>query len=252
MRVGVLLPPPEVAGGFADGARTAVHHVLERGLDLDVRPGYTGEPDASWDAVLCHGVQYREWLTEHRGALRAVLTDRPTDVTGLEGITLVDWGWHEAAYEAGRFAARQAAGAPVGLVAGPAVLTQRRFGQAFTEGAYENGHTAAISVVHVRAFDDVGGGRRAGEVLAGELNCAVVAHAADSAGEAACTAARDLGARTIGFIEPLNHHAATVHSDIGGVLGHLLEALTTGAALPEIYECGIGTGHLALVTEATR
>ncbi|GAB3285588.1 BMP family ABC transporter substrate-binding protein [Kineosporia babensis] len=250
MKVGVLLPPLEVTGGFAEGARTAAHNVQKQGFDLDVRHGYTGEPDETWQAVLCHGVQYRNWLAGHR-CRPAVLTDRPTDTSGLAGVTLVDWAWHEAAYEAGRFASEQAEGAPIGLVAGPAVLTQRRFAQAFTEGAYENGHTGAINVVHLKAFDDTENGCRAGEVLVGELNCAVIAHAADSAGEVACTAARSRNARTIGFVEPLGEHLATVHSDISGVLEHLLTALATGAALPEVYECGLRTGHLALVTEPT-
>lgn len=248
MSVGVLLPPPEVGGGFAEGARRAVARVLAAGYELDVRTGWNTEVDPSWDAVLCHGVQYRDRLVQRRPGLRAVLTDRPADTTGLDGVVLVDWCWAEAAYEAGRYAAQTAAGRPIGLVAGPAVRTQRRFAEAFSAGAQENGHPDLIATIHTSTFDDRAGGARAGQILAGDLGCAVVAHSADSAGETGCAAARRAGAATIGFVEPLGEHIATVDSDVEGVLEHLLRALVTGARLPEVYGCGLGTGHLALVT----
>ncbi|MCK5928933.1 BMP family ABC transporter substrate-binding protein [uncultured Nocardioides sp.] len=255
--IGVLLPSPAADGGFVDGAARAVARHPERLGDrgevvLDLCHDGSAPPDPSWAGVLCHGGEWAAWLREHDvpSAYPVVLTDLvPIDGPGdpLAKATMVDWQWDQAAHLAGALAAHLAGpAAPIGLVAGPAVLTQRRIVSAFTAGARAHRPGREVLVAHVGGFDDLAAGARLGGLLA-EAGCGIVSATADGAGEAGCRAAREHGARTIGFLEPLGVHAAVVDSDVAGVVSRLLAGLIAGEELPAVYRAGLVSGHLELV-----
>lgn len=267
--IGVLLPDPEMGGGFAEGATTAIARFAgdlapaaseEAAARLDVRHGPLDRPDPAWTDLLCHGVEWVPWLREHAVArsARVVLTDRvPVGGAGdpLEGVTMVDWRWDQAAYLAGAAATRlaldaPAPGTPIGLIAGPPVPTQRRIAAAFAAGAHDSGHRGEIAVVHATSFDDSEDGERLGRLLREAAGCSVVAHSADATGEAGCRRAHEYGAATIGFLEPLGTHAALIDSDVTGVVGHLLALLAAGVELPGVYDAGLVSGHLDLLVAA--
>jgi basic membrane lipoprotein Med (substrate-binding protein (PBP1-ABC) superfamily) len=246
-RVAVLLAGTAGDGGFVDGALAAVRDAVAAGADVVVCHEAPEQPDPSWDAVVCHGIQHLDWVRRHHSAYRrAVLTDRPPTTAGLDGVTLVDWCWDQAGYCAGAFAAALAGEAPVGLIAGPPVLTQRRMASAYAAGAM-SARTGETLVHHLRSFDDRAGGAAAGGLLAGPGRCAVVAHSADAAGEDGCARARKEGAATVGFLGASPDHAAYVRSDVTGVVAEILRRLDTDEELPAVFDCGLDSGYLDLV-----
>ncbi|GGM81477.1 hypothetical protein ACFFX1_37200 [Dactylosporangium sucinum] len=247
VRVGVLLAGPAGDGGFVDGALEAVAGATAAGADIDLRHGAPELPDPSWDAVVCHGIQHLDWVRRHRTTYRRiVLTDRPPTRDGLEGVTLVDWCWDQAGYCAGAFAATLAGGDPIGLIAGPPVLTQRRMASAYAAGAM-SARGGPVMVHHLTTFEDRAGGESSGKLLAGPGGCAVVAHSADAAGAAGCASARKHGAATVGFLGSLDDHVAFVRSDIAGVVGEILRRLHGDEELPAVLACGLDSGYLDLM-----
>lgn len=253
--MGVLLPPADASGGFVAGGAAGVAAAIDQlgsNVRIDVRHGDESPPDDAWEAVLCHGVQWTGWIRDHRLApgVPVVMTDRlvaaDVDET-LAEVTMVDWCWDQAAYLAGVAASITASGRPVGIVAGPPVLTQRRVVAAYLEGLHDAGHTGTITSTFLRDFADVAGGELAGRQMAGQA-VGVLAHAADRPGEVAVEVVRRHGASSIGFIEPLGEHVATVASDVSGVVHELLLALVNEKDLPRVYAAGLDSGHLELMT----
>jgi len=259
--VGILLPNANATGSFAAAAVLAAKTVSgDSNIPIDVRYGHSGAPDPAWRAVLCHGGQWGTWLREFKVSARmpAVMTDcvelHGTD-DPLSRITMVDWQWDQAAYLAGAFAARigegqtsarRSAAPAIGLLAGPPVPTQRRIAAAYAAGALAAGFHGEIATIHANSFDDEQAGCRIAQNLVRELQCSVIAHTADSAGEAGCQTAQQYGVPTIGFIEPIGAHAAVLDSDVAGVVVELLTALGTGRELPHIFRAGLASGHLDL------
>lgn len=259
--VAVLLPASVPHGSFVAAAIHATTDLTaDAGVHLDVRHGHEGPPAPWWTAVLCHGGQWASWIREFDVAAtrRVVMTDR-VDLHGaddrLGAVVMVDWQWSQAAYLAGALAAHltsvagteaEQRSARLGLLAGPPVPTQRRVASAFAAGAHDGGHTGEISIAYATGFDDAASSARLARTLITTLGCAVVGHAADSAGEEGCRLAREGTVATIGFLEPMGSHVAVVDSDVRGVVAHLLDALIHDLELPDVFPAGLASGYLDL------
>ncbi|OUZ11943.1 hypothetical protein BHE97_03450 [Aeromicrobium sp. PE09-221] len=243
-RVAVLLPVPPGDGSWADAAVAAA-----RTLPAEVTTDYiVGLPDAlpEADVILAHGIQYEALVRASPADATIILSDRPVELEGMEGVTVVDWAWAEAARLAGEIGALAAAGAPVGLIAGPAVRTQRRLAAAFSSGVEAAATGGTTHLVHLPSFDAVDTARRSGRQLVADLGCAVLLTSADAAGDAAAAEARRLGASTFGFLKLHDHDIGYVRSDISGVLAALLARAIEGEQLPSLLEAGLASGHLGL------
>ncbi|MBS45991.1 MAG: hypothetical protein CMH83_23015 [Nocardioides sp.] len=246
----VLVPGPAGDGSWVDAALASYDGVVA-GEDVVVVHGTPDRlPDA--DVVLAHGIQYAP-LVRAAPDRTVVMSDVPASVEGLGHATLVDWAWYEAARVAGRVAAVVADGLPVGLVAGPAVPTQRKVADAFSAGVADAGTGCATVAVHLPSFDDVAGGRGAGTRLVEAMGCRVLLGTADGAGDAAAEQARAAGALTLGFLRPHPDDLGHVLSDVTGVLrGLVTDALATGrtgtaAGHDRPVHAGLASGHLDLV-----
>ncbi|WP_293781445.1 BMP family ABC transporter substrate-binding protein [uncultured Aeromicrobium sp.] len=241
-RVAVLLPIPPGDRSWADAA-VAAANALPESVQVDYIIGLPHTlPDA--DIVLAHGIQYEPLVRTAPQDTTIILSDRPVDLHGLERITVVDWAWAEAARVAGEVAAVAAGGAPIGLIAGPAVRTQRRLTSAFAAGVEAVATGSTTHIVHLPSFDAVDGAQRTGRQLVAELGCTVLLTSADAAGDAAAVEARRLGASTFGFLNPHDEDLGYVRSDVGGVLAGLLARAIDAEPLPQLVHAGLASGHL--------
>lgn len=235
----VLVPTAPGDDPWSQGAAAAAAALAAGGVRVDLR---VGMPDAlpAADVVICHGIQYDPLVRTAAPGARVIMSDRPA--TPLpEGVTGIDWCWADAAEDAGRVAAAVGgAGSVVGIVAGPAVPTQRRVVAGFVDGV---GTRAQVAALHLRSFDAVDDGAKAGAFLAGAFGCAVVAHAADEAGVAATAAAAAHGARTIGFLEPSPGDIGWIRSDIGACLSALALRSLGGETLPCLFRADAASGY---------
>lgn len=226
-----------------DGALAAVDRLRADGAVVDVRHEVPPGPDPRWQGVYLHGIQFEEWARAHADALPVVLGDRPPQLVGLEQAGVVDWCWDQGAYVAGALAAVLADGAACGLVAGPPVLTQRRVASAYAAGVVSCAEVP-VEIRHLVAFDDLAGGRVAGDLLGKAVGVGVLAHAADAAGDLACAVARGHGVPTIGFLGNLGAHAANLASDTAGVVEHVLRRLIADDQVRGVIDCGLGSPFL--------
>lgn len=235
----VLVPTTPGDDPWTKGAAAAATALAARGVRVDLRVGMPDTLPVA-EVVISHGIQYDPLVRTAAPGARVIMSDRPATPLPA-GATGVDWCWPDAAEEAGRVAAGVGgAGSIVGIVAGPAVPTQRRVVAGFVEGV---GARAQVAALHLRAFDAVTDGAKAGGLLAGEFGCVVVAHAADEAGLAATTAAAALGARTIGFLEPAPGDLGWIRSDIGGCLSALALRSLGGETLPSLFRADAVSGY---------
>lgn len=243
----MIVVGPEGDGSFVDAALSAAETAARQGLNVDLRRQTPARIDPSWDALVCHGIQLVEWVRTVAPdvGVPLVLTDLPEDSADFPSVSFVDWCWYQAAREAGRYCASRAESSPIALIAGPPVFTQRRLAAAFTAGAAAADHSAVV-VVHLSAFDAVDEGRCAGTLLAEGLDCAIVAHTADAAGEAGCDAARAAGALTVGFLGSADPaHSARIDSDVSGVVHDLLVRLSRKEILPHVVQYPLGSPFLS-------
>lgn len=252
--VGMIVVGPEGDGSFVDAALRAAAVASREGVRIDLCREIPAELDPTWDAVLCHGIQLLDWVRSvaAEASVPIVLTDQPEETSDLPTISFVDWCWYQAAREAGAYCASVADSRPIGLIAGPAVFTQRRLASAFTAGAAAAGHSA-LAVVHLSSFAAEEEGRRVGAFLAGGWDCAIVAHTADAAGEAGCEQARAGGAATVGFLGAADPaHAAHIDSDVSGVVLDLLARLSRRENLPHVVSYPLDSPFLSFVAGRER
>lgn len=253
VRVGLVVPAEGGDSGWLDGAWDALERWRGAGLDPEVVVGdVTGEAD-TWDVIVLHGIQY---LPEARrladGTRTVILSDVPADepqsaaehVSDL-GLTMIDWRWSLGAERAGRSAAGEVDG-PIGFIAGPPVPTQQRVVAAFVRGVEAVDPHRPVTTVHLPSFLAVEHGASAGRTLVEPWGCQLIAHSADAPGTAGLAAARELGAKTYGFLTPVGDDAASLRSDITGVLDGLVRSAVARKPLPGTYACSWDAGEIRL------
>lgn len=250
-RVGIVVPAAGGDEGWLDGAWRAGRALRRDGIEAHVVVGSVPADAAEWDVAVLHGIQYIDDARALADGSRAVIV---SDVPAGEhddadpapaGLTMIDWNWRRGAREAGRAAAREVAG-PIGFIAGPPVPTQQSVVAAFVDGVLDVDSRREVSVIHVPTFLSVEHGERAGRYLAEVDGCALVAHSADAPGSAGTRQARACGASTYGFLTPVGDDAASLRSDITGVLRGLVHAVISGEATPARYTCSWENAEVAL------
>ncbi len=263
-RLGVLIPRPGGDGGFVDAALGAVSDATEALPDVRVEV-VEASPEAvdpawlhaGWDVLLAHGGQYaaalEAWARGLSSAERAsrpraiVMSDLVDPAPAVPGLTMIDWAWAEAARDAGAALAATRSDGPIGLVAGPAVRTQRRIASEFCAGVLSV-RDAEVITIHLASFGDVEGARRASGLLE-RAGCRAFLHTADAAGAAGSRGLVASGARGIGFLDPTPGDIGWIRSDIRGQLASLLSQAIAGEELPALVTAGLASGRLGLVLD---
>lgn len=251
-RVGLLLDGMPGDGSFVDAAVSAADRVRAGGVQVDVRVAIPREPDPAWTAVLCHGSSHHDWVLEHQGRLPIVFTDYPEDHTRFDRVTLVDWAWYEGAFCLGWLAAATTSqDAPIAVMSGPAVLTQRRFADSFVEGVRQLRPDRVVERVHLESFRDHEGARRAWSRIRLLGGNGFLATSAGPAGEEVARASRHEGWTTTGFGRVDVGHAARVSSNITSAVETAIEQLADGRPLDRVLRFGLESGLLAVEPAST-
>lgn len=253
MKIGLAVPATGGDLGWLDGAWEALSSWRKAGFDPDVVVGALGAEAENWDIVVLHGIQYLDEVDRLADGHRTIiLTDVPAEYAQAPAtfatpprVTMIDWCWWLGVEHAGHAAAQEVRG-PIGYVAGPPVPTQQRAAAGFVRGVASVDPNRRVSIVHLSSFLAMEEGRHAGQVLVEHLGCELVAHSADAPGAAATTAARDLGAKTYGFLTPVGEDAASVRSAITPVLDTLVRTALDGGDLPDVYVCSRDADEIRL------
>jgi len=237
-------------GGWCEAAYRALSRVDALCGRVKVVERFPETIDGEWSAVIGHGMTFAGPLLKAAKAnpdIPFILTDDlDHDETPPPNLTRVDWRWDEGSFLAGVLASRLSKTGTVGFLGGDPCRTQHLAMTAFVRGARDARRDAVVLTALAGSFDNPARGFHLANAFFDE-GVDVLLHTADSTGRGAIRAAEVRGRRMIGFLnrDDAEHDcvAATIETDVEGVMTLLLEGLASGRAVSGVVACGLGSGH---------